>query len=208
MKRTLTYVFAGVAVIVFTCAWKAGRDTYVPAPAAVTASDLLNDTFDVLEHHSHTDAGASAFDRALPRMKEIFAEAGVPTHLVWVAEVESSLDPYAVSPAGAVGLFQFMPVTARRFGLLNEFCDGRVSPCRSARAAAKYLGILYEQFGSWRLALAAYNAGEGRVGDILELHGARTFDEISRHLPGETRRFVAKVTAAVARREPGASLDG
>lgn len=136
-----------------------------------------------------------------PRLKSIFRENGIPEELVWLAEVESSFDPNARNPVGAVGLFQFMPPTARRFGLNVERPDERIDPEKSARAAAAYLRILHRQFGSWPLALAGYNAGEGRVARTLKKHSARTFDEIAEALPLETRLYVPKVAAVIERRE-------
>ena len=138
----------------------------------------------------------------LPQMKEVFAGEGVPSSLVWIAEVESSWNPRAVSPSGAVGLFQFMPETAERFGLMSEHFDGRVSPLRSARAAATYLRLLQDRFGSWRLSVAAYHAGEGRVERLMKTHGiARGYDDIASALPPQTQHYVAKVEAAVFRHE-------
>lgn len=141
-------------------------------------------------------------EQMVPRLKEIFAAAGVPPELVWIAEVESSMNPEATSPVGARGLFQFMPLTAARFGLATGvMVDERTDPEKSAHAAATYLRILYRRFGSWSLALAAYNAGEGRVSRLLARENARTFDAVSHRLPTETRMYVPKVLATVAARE-------
>ena len=140
-------------------------------------------------------------EKLIPRLKAVFKAEGVPTELVWIAEVESSLNPDAKSPSGAVGLFQFMPATAERFGLRTAFFDERKDPEKSARAAARYLKVLYRQMGSWRLALASYNAGEGRVGRALEKQNAKSFDEIADHLPVETQMYVPKVMAVIALRE-------
>ena len=140
-------------------------------------------------------------EKLIPRLKAVFKAEGVPTELVWIAEVESSLNPDAKSPSGAVGLFQFMPATAERFGLRTAFFDERKDPEKSAQAAARYLKVLYRQMGSWRLALASYNAGEGRVGRALEKQNARSFDEIADHLPVETQMYVPKVMAVIALRE-------
>jgi len=135
------------------------------------------------------------------RLKPIFTGQKVPPELVWIAEVESSFDPRARSPVGAVGLFQLMPATAKRYGLRTWPVDHRLRPDDSARAAAKYLNYLHGQFKDWRLALAAYNAGEGTVQKLLQRHKARTFDAIATHLPAETQMFVPRVEATLARRE-------
>jgi membrane-bound lytic murein transglycosylase D len=135
------------------------------------------------------------------RLKPIFVGQGVPPELVWIAEVESSFDTRARSPAGAAGLFQLMPATAKRYGLRTWPLDHRLRPDDSARAAAKYLDYLHAHFRDWRLALAAYNAGEGTVEKLLQKHKARTFDEIAKHLPAETQMFVPRVEATLARRE-------
>jgi membrane-bound lytic murein transglycosylase D len=136
-----------------------------------------------------------------PPLKEIFRAEGLPPEMVWLAEVESSFDPQAQSPVGARGLFQFMPATAQRFGLKTFPVDERTDPAKSGRAAAQYLRVLHARFGDWPLALAAYNAGEGRVGRTLEGSKARSFDGIAAQLPAETRLYVPKVMATVAARE-------
>ena len=137
----------------------------------------------------------------VPDLKRIFEGEGVPPVLVWLAEVESSFNPSARSPAGAVGLFQFMPATAGRFGLRLEPVDQRTDPLLSARAAAQYLRILHRQFHDWQLALAAYNAGEGRVGRILRQTGGSQFGHIADNLPLETRMYVPRIAALVNKRE-------
>lgn len=150
--------------------------------------------------------GAGRSDRAhmaamIPRLKEIFIKQGVPQQWVWMAEIESALNPQAKSSAGAAGLFQLMPGTARRFGLQMAPSDDRMEPVKSAGAAAQYLKFLRQEFGCWSLALAAYNAGEGRVKEIMKKRKATTFNEVERFLPSETRAYVPKVMAIVALRE-------
>lgn len=140
-------------------------------------------------------------DRLIPVLKDIFREEGVPEALVWLAEVESSLDPKARNPVGAAGLFQFMPPTAKRFGLSTRFPDERLNPEKSARAAARYLRFLHGRFGAWPLAVAAYNAGEGRVGRVLETATRQSFEAIADDLPAETQLYVPKVSAVVELRE-------
>jgi membrane-bound lytic murein transglycosylase D len=135
------------------------------------------------------------------RLKPIFTAQRVPSQLVWIAEVESSFDPRARSPEGAAGLFQLMPDTAKRYGLRLRPFDQRLTPEESARAAAKYLHFLHVHFKDWRLALAAYNAGEGTVDSLLKGRKVRTFDAISTRLPAETQMYVPRIEATLLRRE-------
>ena len=139
--------------------------------------------------------------RLIPLLKQVFAAEGLPAQLAWLAEVESTMDPAAVSKSGAIGLFQFKREAARRFDLLHEQGDHRGDPMRSAQAAARYLAHLYRQLGEWPLALAGYNAGEGRVDRLLRKHGARHYHEIAAHLPPETQVYVIKVMTTLALRE-------
>lgn len=119
-----------------------------------------------------------------------------------VAQVESGFNPWAVSPKGAAGLWQFMPETARRYGLeVHPKHDERFLPLKSAQAAARYLRDLQAQFGDWLLALAAYNAGEGRVQSLIDRTGIRDFWTMARRrlLPRETIEYVPKVLQAMRR---------
>ena len=143
-------------------------------------------------------------DEAKPyvsKLKPIFTEKKVPNQLVWLAEVESSFDPEARSPAGAAGLFQLMPQTAKQYGLRTWPFDQRLDPEPNARVAAALLGRLHEKFKDWRLTLAAYNAGEGTVQNLLKKHRATTYDEIAPYLPAETQMYVPKVEATLKKRE-------
>ena len=118
-------------------------------------------------------------------------------YLWQVARIESSGNPFALSPKGARGLFQLMPATARRFGLrVDSRIDQRLDPQLSTVAATRYLSSLHALFGDWKLALAAYNAGEGRVLDAIRQSRSRDFFWVSRFLPEETRLYVPKVLAA------------
>ncbi len=140
----------------------------------------------------------------LATLKRVFAEEKVPTELVWLAEVESSFNAKAKSPVGAAGLFQLMPATARNLDLSTGFFgfgDERTNPEKSARAAARYLKYLHKKFKDWRLALAAYNAGEGRVAELLKKHKAKSFESIAKYLPAETQMYVPKIEAVVRKRE-------
>lgn len=136
----------------------------------------------------------------IPGLRAAFAAEGVPAELAWMAEVESTFNPNARSPAGAKGLFQLMPGTAKSLGLSTSMPDERADPGKSARAAARWLRGLHAQFGDWPLALAAYNAGAGRVSRTLTAKRATAFSEISPALPAETRLYVPKVLATIALR--------
>jgi len=125
---------------------------------------------------------SAAAKEYVPQLKPIFAAQKIPPELVWVAEVESSFDRRAESPAGAAGLFQLMPDTAKRFGLSLWPRDQRFQTEASATASARYLKYLFDRFQDWRLALAAYNAGEGTVHKLLDRHKTRSYDDIAAHL--------------------------
>jgi membrane-bound lytic murein transglycosylase D len=142
----------------------------------------------------------------VPALKLIFTAQKIPPELVWVAEVESSFDPGALSPAGAAGLFQLMPDTARRFGLSLWPRDQRFQTEPSATASARYLKYLYNRFKDWRLVLAAYSAGEGTVQKLLDRYKTDSYDAIAEHLPAETQMYVPRVEALLLKRE-GANLE-
>ena len=173
------------------------RGAPAPPPPPPTAETQRTVWDKQLENRS-LPPGARTY---VPRLKPIFVSQGSPDPLVWLAEVESSFNPQARSPVGAAGLFQFMPVTARSLGLALSPQDERLNPDKSARAAGKYLRYLYNRFGDWRLALAAYNAGETRVNNLLVQHKTRNFYTISPKLPAETQLYVPKVEATLRKRE-------
>lgn len=136
----------------------------------------------------------------MPRLRTAFASEGVAPELAWLAEVESSLNPSARSPSGARGLFQLKAETARGLGLSTFLPDERTDPDKSAHAAARSLRHLREKFGSWPLALAAYNAGEGRISRLLASRQAHDFADVAPGLPAATRMYVPEVCAVVAAR--------
>ena len=132
--------------------------------------------------------------RYLPPIEDMLKESGVPDDLKYVAIAESALRPHVGSEKGAVGFWQFMPSTARKFGLtVNRRFDERRNIFMSTRAAIKYLKVLYDEFGSWALAMAAYNMGE--EGMKAEILAQGTDDYYRLYLPLETQRFIFRILA-------------
>lgn len=165
-------------------------------PAPKSANDAIPQ-YGVWLQRLRTRPSPDEADRYVALLRRIFVSAGVPAELVWLAEVESGFNPLALSPVGARGLYQLMPETARELGLSTTAPDERTDPTRCAEAAARRLRTLYDRFGDWALALAAYNAGAGLVQRTLDQRGARNFAQIAPALPLETRMYVPKVLAVL-----------
>jgi len=154
---------------------------------------------------------ASWFPDYLERMRwfegsvdSVLASQGLPISLRYLPLVESGYSPRAVSRVSAVGLWQFMEPTARGLGIkVSPLLDERRNPFRSTEAAATFLAALHQRFGSWFLALAAYNAGPARIQRVLDLHAPlapRTdslYWALRSRFPRETREFVPKFFGAV-----------
>lgn len=132
-----------------------------------------------------------------PMFERLLEQNNMPKELRYLAIVESALRPTAVSRVGAVGLWQFMKPTAREMGLLvTRDVDERRDPEKSTQAALEYLARLYSRFGDWALAMAAYNAGPGRVSYAIRRSGSKDFRQVMRYLPRETRSYVPGFIAA------------
>jgi membrane-bound lytic murein transglycosylase D len=137
--------------------------------------------------------------RYLGMIREVLRSRGLPEELAYTAMIESGFNPLAVSRVGAKGMWQFMAATARRYGLrVDRWIDERLDPEKSTVAAAAYLKDLYNIFGSWPLAQAAYNAGEMRVIRAIRATGSSDFWALAKtkHLHPETKDFVPAIHAA------------
>lgn len=132
-------------------------------------------------------------------IENILEENRVPADLYYLGLIESGFVTSAKSHAAAVGVWQFMGATGREYGLSRDsFIDERQDPIRATEAAAKMMRDLYKRFGSWYLAMAAYNAGQGRIGAAVRRAGTKDFWELveRRKLPRETMDYVPKFLAA------------
>lgn len=134
----------------------------------------------------------------MPMVQEVAREHGLPEDIGYLFMLESGANPEARSPANALGMWQFMPATARSYGLrVDRWVDERLDPRRSTEAAMLYLKDLYGMFGCWRLALSAYNSGENKLNKVLCAEDASEYDEIcsSKRLKRETREFFPRFQA-------------
>lgn len=136
--------------------------------------------------------------RYAPILGKILEEHGLPRDLIFLAMAESGFQTKAKSWARAVGPWQFMPYTGKRFGLkIDWYVDERRDPIKATIAASRYLTKLYKEFGSWELAAAAYNAGEGKVSRAIRRYKTENFWKIrrGRYLKSETKNYVPKIMA-------------
>ena len=149
---------------------------------------------------NHNNALGAMLGRSIlymPIFEQALEEAGLPLELKYLSVVESALRPGATSRVGAAGLWQFMPATGRMYNLhISTLVDERRDPYKSSVAAAQYLKDLYEMFGDWHLALAAYNCGPGRIARAINSTGKKDFWDIYYTLPSETRMYVPLFIAA------------
>lgn len=165
----------------------------------------VNDTVLSFINYFNSGRGRKTLEYALkrsgrykPMISRILAEEGVPQELIFLAQAESGFQPRAVSYKAAVGMWQFIKATGSSYGLTQTpFTDDRIDPERSTRAAAKHLRDLYEEFGDWHLALAAYNCGPGCVDRAVQRTGFADYWELRNRkaVPIETTNYVPIILA-------------
>jgi len=136
----------------------------------------------------------------IPAIKNILAEYDVPAEFLFLAMAESNFSTRAYSKRRAAGLWQFMPRTAKLYGLkIDEYVDERRDPIKSTRAAAKYLSYLHKRFGKWYLAAIAYNCGGGRLNHAIKKAGTDDLNILlnpkKRYIPKESRFYIRKILA-------------
>ncbi len=137
-------------------------------------------------------------EHLLPLFEHYLKKHGAPDALKYLPLLESRLRPQAHSPAGAAGYWQFMPATARGFGLeVGAEIDERLDPFYATETAVRYLVRLHQQFGDWGLALAAYNCGPGRVRRALRQSGCTDYWSIQHLLPRQTRLYIPRLIATI-----------
>ena len=171
--------------------------TTIDMPLNDITRTFINTYSNRMRHSVAIMLGASNF--YMPIFEEALERYELPLELRYLPVIESALRPSATSHAGAAGLWQFMPATGKRYGLeINTLVDERRDPIKSSEAAAHFLSDLYNMFGDWSLAIAAYNCGEYNVQKALLRSGNRDGDfwSIYNYLPRETRGYVPAFIAA------------
>ena len=188
--------------------------TYEISPAAARELGLTNTKFDIpvtwnkqtaMWVKFFTGRGRKHFvnytqraGRYAPVLSKIMADNGLPRDLIYLAMAESGFQNHARSWAKAVGPWQFMPATGKKFGLnIDWYVDERRDPLKATIAAANYLKTLHGLFGSWELAAAGYNAGEGKIARAIRMYRTKDFWQMSkgRYLRPETKNYVPKIMA-------------
>ena len=155
----------------------------------------------------HMTASIQRCARYLPYARGVFSKRGLPADLAYLAIVESGFRPDALSPVGAAGAWQFMQTTGAKYGLdKDSWTDDRLDIYEATEAAASYLGKLYEKFHDWPTAIAAYNAGEGKMSRAMQESGGHNFFEVrerneviseKNRLREETKQYVPRFLAVV-----------
>ena len=149
----------------------------------------------ISKHRRELESYIENGKNVIPLIYSIFIKHNLPPELLAIPVIESHYRIMVKSPKGAAGLWQFMPETARNFGLkVNKEVDERLDPIKSTLAAVKYFKKLYSVFGDWQLVLASYNAGHNKIITKVSYHG-NSFSSIKNFLPKQTKEYVLKFIA-------------
>jgi membrane-bound lytic murein transglycosylase D len=170
-----------------------GEETFPPIPLDTDGPRVRR----FIRHYSKDDrmtieSYMAKAQKYMPMVKSVAKEHGLPEDIAYLFLLESGANPQARSGSNALGMWQFMPATARSYGLkVDSWVDERLDPNKSTRAAMMYLKDLYGMFGCWKLALSAYNSGENKMNRVLCQEDADKYEQVcsSRKLKRETREF-------------------
>lgn len=201
-KNNLTNGNGEVRVLSYNDSIIVNRLSKIPTTIEMPFNDVTQKFIDMYSNRMRGSVaimlGSSNF--YMPIFEEALEKYGLPLELKYLPVIESALRPSATSRVGAAGLWQFMIATGKRYGLeVNTLVDERRDPVKSSDAAARYLKDLYDMFGDWGLAIAAYNCGEGNVQKALLRSGGvevKDFWSVYNKLPRETRGYVPAFIAA------------
>lgn len=210
MHRYLLLMLAALSATAPALAESPARVVSPTIPAVYTlANDTVDlDRADLYERfdreltsaaytHGNTMLTIKRANKYFPVMAPILREAGVPEDLLYLACVESYLNPRALSGAKAAGVWQFMPATAKQYGLeVSDEVDERYNLAKATAAAAKYLQAAYDKYGDWMTAMASYNAGQGRISTELDRQAVDSAVDL--YLNDETSRYIFRILATKA----------
>lgn len=211
--RTTFLLFVGLSFVACATTSPSVPSTHTPAPPPAARDVLADLDHQRVEHwvaeftQGAKKAEFASYMQRMPQYEEMIRaklrRRGMPEDLVYLAMIESGFNTEAHSAAAARGIWQLVPDTARRYGLrVDDTVDERIDAEKSTDAALSYLSYLFNRFGSWYLAAAAYNTGENRVAAIMsetfgrEQGSDAEYYQIWDRLPGETRDFVPVMVAA------------
>lgn len=220
MKKHILSIISAAAIAASALAWAPGAaaqssdlfprtvNPETPRSVTVCGEKVDLDRLDMWERydreltsmiytHGNTLLTIKRANKYFPVMAPILKKNGVPKDILYLACIESYLNPTARSGAGAAGIWQFMPATAKQYGLeVNEWVDERYNLEKATAAACRYLKRSYAKFGSWPAVMAAYNGGDGRISKELESQQVDHFFDL--HLAEETLRYPFRVMAMKA----------
>ena len=171
---------------------------YFDIPVVYNAATIKWINYFTGRGRKHFERYAQRAGRYAPVLSKILNDQGMPRDLIFLSMAESGFQNAARSWAKAVGPWQFMPFTGKKFGLdVGFYLDERRDPLKATVAASEYLRFLHGHFGSWELAMAGYNAGEGKIGRAIRRYRTKNFWDIrkGRYLKSETKNYVPKIMA-------------